>query len=208
MPKKIAQANIISFMLIIGLSLFLVAGTFYWLLPTIREINSLNDVKSIERQMLTLHNAITQVSREKSQRTVPININKGTIRVRDDSIFYKGFYHLPEAEKGNEILVYGGINVTTSSGGNRLNCSRGTIGRLGFDEPACLLRKGSVEIELRYLHLNDTFTGNIYRIKFRTSKRSHGGPESRYINVEWVNRTIREDGDKRNTTSYIAVDIY
>jgi len=207
MHKKKAQSNIIAFMLIIGVSLFLVSSTYYWLVPTVKEITSLNDVKKIEKQMLDLHKAISQVSREKSQRSLPLSINRGTIRVREDSIIYSGFYDLPEPEKGEEMILYGGINSTCGAY-TCINCSKDKIGKLGSDEPACLLRRGNVEIELRYLRLNDSFTGNMYDIKFKTSQRSHGGPGSRSINIEWVNRTIRENPSQKNTTSYLSVDIY
>ena len=91
-----------------------------------------------------------------------------------------------------------------------INCSKDIVGKLGVDEPVCLLRRGNTEIELRYLRLEDTFTGDLYWIKFKTSQRSHGGVGSRYINIEWVNKTVIESitTGKRNTTSYMSVDIY
>ena len=50
MSKKNAQSDIIALILIIGVSLFLVSSTYYWLIPTVREITALNDVKRVENR--------------------------------------------------------------------------------------------------------------------------------------------------------------
>jgi len=208
--NKKAQVNIISLLLIITISLFFVATTYYWLVPTVKEINSLSEVKSIENQMLDIHRGISQAYREQSQRSLPLNIKTGTLRVRENSLLYIGYHELGDSEKGAESIRYGGVIINDSSGKEHINCSEKALGILGEDEAVCLLRRGNVEIELRYLTLNDSLTGDLYKINFKTSQRSHGSESNDYLVIQWLNKTVVNDASAGhyNITTYMLIEMY
>lgn len=212
MYKNKAQTDIIAAVLIVGISLFVVVGTYYWVFPAVKDITVLNDVKKVEKQMLDIHRAISQASREQSQRSIPLDIPSGTIRVREDSILYKSAVNLPESKTGEESILYGGINDTITIGTEiyrYINCSKESIGKLGEDDSVCLLRRGAIEIELRYLRLRDSITGNVYNLKFKPTQRSNGDKSSRQVVVQWLNRTERNTmSGYKNITTYMILEMY
>ena len=206
MKKSKGQVDIISVLFIVGISLFFVTATYTWAIPQINGITSLNEIKRMENQMLELHNAILQVSREKTQRVISLNIKEGTLRIRDNSILYKGSFDMPENNQGFESIIFGGICTPNPINCSRINCSEGIIGNLGEDEPVCLLKRGNTELELRYFYLNDTYTGKIYGLNFIYPNNAFAGIGSHQIAIRWINETIT--GSPQNITKNIQLDIY
>lgn len=197
-----SQAQIISFLLLIVIALSLISATYYWVVPRIEEMTDLNEVRRLENRMLDLNDAILNVAREKSRQSVVLRLEKGNLKVLEDRIVYSGFFNLPKEARGSEQILYGGIKES-----GRINCSGSVIGVLGEEEPVCLLRRGSVELELRYFYLNDTSTGNLHAIKFFSTTNSIAGKGSNRIVIKWHNRTV-EGSNPKNITENILINIY
>ena len=195
MYNKKGQINLISLFIILAFSLFFVSAAYFWVFPNIQQMTSVREIERMENQMVELHKAISQVSREQSQRIITFQIQRGTIRVRNTSILYSGDFELPESLKGAESIVFGGIYTPS-----RISCDSNEIGELGEDEPVCLLRRGDIELELRYLRLNDTSSGNIYGINFMTTSTSRvfAGEGTHQVVVSWINKTTNSNSITKN----------
>jgi len=157
--KKKGQSDIVGFLVVTLIILAVVSTTFFWARPMLEQNNNFNDVTRTENRMIALHNAIKDVANEHGQRRIPFTINNGWLTVESNqTIRYHAFIDLPEPKIGDTWRVM--IGNVSSSG----PCQSSVLGDLGYDDVGCLRERGSIEMELNYIVLNDTSDGTCYGI--------------------------------------------
>lgn len=195
-----AQSTIIGFLLITLIALVIVGATFFWGKPLIERSLDFDELSRLENRMLELHTAIKKVANEQSQATVPFTITKGTLALdpKDNEIIFEANLDVPIAV-GRELLD-GTVNTTLNSS---------DIGKLGVDEPAILLERKKVELNLRYILLNDSITGDCYGIDLQPGTQSTAGVGSHKVLLKWTgeNRSSTFSGCRNVTLQIVTVNI-
>lgn len=158
MVSKKAQSEVIGFILLTLIVIAAVSMTFFWAKPQIDKINNANEVSRVENRMIALHSAINEVANHKTQRTVSFEIKKGQLYLQNQSIIYSAYMDLPESMISSRKILKGNKSDT----GPCVNYS--VYGRVGYDDSGCLIEKGSIELELKYIVLNDTSENKCYGI--------------------------------------------
>ncbi len=198
-----AQAEVVGFVLLTLIVIAIVSISFFWAKPQIDKINNVAEVKRIENRMLALNNAIRDVANEKSQRTVPFDIKKGQLYLANDrTITYSAYMDLPDQLVSSERVLAGNKNESGP-------CMDSTLfGTLGTDEAGCLIEKGSIELELKYINLNDTANNECHGIFLTPGDNAMVGSGSHTVLLTFKETNTSAIGSC--TTSYrqiITVDM-
>lgn len=184
-----AQSTIIGFILVTAIAVIIISFTLFWARPLIEKTQDQQEVLRLEQKMLELHNAIKKVASEQGAISMPFDIKRGVIALNnvDNTINYKGQFNIenPVSRK----LVFGNNTIPSNSA----TPIAAEIVPLGIEEPAYLFEQGAIEFNLHYRIVNDTNTGNCYRIKLVPGQQAAAGVGSHVIKLTWLMENITTD---------------
>lgn len=198
-----AQAEIVGFILLTLIVLAVVSISFFWAKPKIDQINNINEISRVENRMIALHNAIKDVANEQSQRTVSFEIKKGSLYSDGNrTIVYSAYMDLPEKFISDRKMLAGNASLQDSSQGPCLNTS--IYGRLGKDDPGCLTEKGTIEIELKYINMNDTSANKCYGIWLDAGENVMAGPGEHTVLITFKETNTTTIGSCDDSTRQVV----
>ncbi|MEM4714078.1 MAG: hypothetical protein QXQ79_00855 [Candidatus Nanoarchaeia archaeon] len=140
---KAGQTNIIGVLMTVAIAIIVTAITIAWAIPLIENTKDFAELKNLENKFIELNEAIKYAAAYQTSVSVPIELNKGYITLKDNrTILYSGQLALKTPVPQKALI--GDLN--------NLN----KIGILGKDDFAILIEQGSLEIYLTYIPLKDS----------------------------------------------------
>ena len=176
-----AQSTIIGFILVTAIAVVVISLTMFWARPLIEQAQDQQEVTRMEQKFLELHSAIKKVATEQGSLSLPFNIQRGSIvLLANNTINYQGQFNIvqPTPKK----LVFGNNTAITQT----TTPTAAEVVPLGTEEPAYLYEQGAIEFNLHYRIVNDTSTGNCYKITLASGQQASAGIGNHIIRLTWL----------------------
>ncbi len=202
--SKRAQVNVVGFTLVTLIIIIVVSISFIWGRDLIEKSTNVNELSRVETRMVELHTAIKEVANERSQRSVSFEIKDGWLFTpNNNTIRFESFAVLPTPQRFNKNRVVAG---NYSENGACLNAST-SLGRLGYDDPGCLIQKGGAIFELEYIVLNDTISNECFGILLEPKNNVAASKGSHRVLLTFNNTINSASLANCSSISYSVVNI-